>query len=443
VLEDDKRYNSVFVIQNNELLKRIDKEVTSNNFLDLPYFQSGQGIGYFSVYGTDVCVFIGDDGPSASAKTKQAGLIIRLFNPVFELGGLAKQQDRLSAFAKRTATPVVSLSQLGANTDVIYQGASTWYDQEGLQKGQLASFAEDVQSFDLQNLTNQAAFSAKPTVEIAAVHDALVLGIRDYFSKLGFKKAVLGLSGGIDSAVVCALACEALGAEHVLGILMPSKYSSDHSVEDANRLAENLKCPHQIIPIKEAADAFDAMLAPAFAGLSFDLTEENIQARCRAVIVMAMANKFGRILLNTSNKSEGAVGYGTLYGDLCGALSPLGDLYKTQVYQLARYINRNGELIPENTINKAPSAELRPGQKDSDSLPEYDVLDKILYQIIELRQDCEAVIAQGFDADLVKRVFKMLHNAQFKRHQVAPILKISTRSFGSDWHFPIVSKLLV
>jgi NAD+ synthase (glutamine-hydrolysing) len=227
-----------------------------------------------------------------------------------------------------------------------------------------------------------------------------------------------------------------------MAVLMPSKYSSDHSVKDALDLVNNFGCKHEIIEIKQAADAFDGMLAQAFSGLPFNLTEENIQARCRGIVVMAMSNKFGYILLNTSNKSECAVGYGTLYGDMCGAIGVIGDVYKTQVFDLARYINKDVELIPENTIIKPPSAELRPDQKDSDSLPDYSILDEILFQHIEMKKGSKAIIAQGFDEALVKRVLKMVNKAEFKRYQTPPILRVSPKAFGMGRRMPIVGKYM-
>src|SRR5690606_8935293 len=278
------------------------------------------------------------------------------------------------------------------------------------------------------------------TSEIQLIYDALILGLRDYFTKSGFKKAVLGLSGGLDSAVVAALACEALGAENVLAILMPSIYSTDHSLKDALDLVQNTGCAHQIIPIKDVAEAFDTTLAQTFEGRTPDTTEENIQARIRGTLLMAISNKFGHILLNTSNKSEAAVGYGTLYGDMAGAISVLGDVYKTQAFALARYINREREIIPVNTIVKPPSAELRPDQKDSDSLPPYDILDSILYQLIELEKAGSEVIQLGFDEDLVNRIVSMLNRAEFKRFQAPPILRVSPKAFGSGRSIPLVAK---
>ena len=282
----------------------------------------------------------------------------------------------------------------------------------------------------------------KKKEKIALIHDAIVLGIKDYFGKLGFKKAILGLSGGIDSAVTIALAARALGAENVRALLMPSQYSSDHSVDDAVALAENLGCPYDIIPIKGIYDAVMDQVGPLFGDLPFNVTEENIQARSRGLLNMALSNKFGNILLNTSNKSEMAVGYGTLYGDLCGGLSVIGDVYKTDVFKLAEYINKDGEIIPINTITKPPSAELRPNQKDSDSLPDYDILDEILYQYIECTQDPQDIIEMGYDDALVKRILRLVNINEFKRYQTAPVLRVSTKAFGMGRRMPIVGKYL-
>lgn len=346
--------------------------------------------------------------------------------------------------ARKYQLPLLYVNQVGAQTEIIFDGGSLVVDKEGNVVDEMAYFKEELRVYELEGdtITGHKPIERKHVPDIEQIHDALILGIRDYFSKSGFTRAVLGLSGGIDSAVVCALACRALGPENVMAVLMPSKYSSDHSIKDALDLVENFGCKHEIIPIKEVAEAFDSILAPAFSGQPFNLTEENIQARCRGIIVMAMSNKFGYILLNTSNKSECAVGYGTLYGDMCGAIGVIGDVYKTQVYQLASYINQEKEVIPVNSIVKPPSAELRPGQKDSDSLPEYDELDKILYQYIEQKQSSSAIIAQGFDEALVKRIIKMVNTAEFKRYQTPPILRVSPKAFGMGRRMPIVGKYL-
>lgn len=356
-------------------------------------------------------------------------------------------EDRIKILAdnaKKYKLPLFYVNQVGAQTEIIFDGGSLVFDEEGELKAEMKYFEEDLQLFDLdevQHVKNKYP-SAPRASDIAQIHDALILGIQDYFRKSGFTKAVLGLSGGIDSAVVCALACRALGPENVMAVLMPSKYSSDHSIKDALDLVSAIGCKHEIIGIAAAADAFDHVMAKPFAGLPLNLTEENIQARCRGIILMAMSNKFGYILLNTSNKSECAVGYGTLYGDMCGAIGVIGDVYKTQIFELARYINNEGEIIPENTIIKPPSAELRPDQKDSDSLPDYGILDQVLFQHIELKKGSKAIIEQGFDEALVQRIIKMVNLAEFKRYQTPPILRVSPKAFGMGRRMPIVGKYM-
>jgi NAD+ synthase (glutamine-hydrolysing) len=350
----------------------------------------------------------------------------------------------LSDNAKKYNLPLMYVNQVGAQTEIIFDGGSMVFDKEGNMLDELPYFVEHLRIFEFTDhkIQHHTVKPREAWSDIAQIHDALILGIKDYFEKSGFSKAVLGLSGGIDSAIVCALACRALGPENVMAVLMPSQYSSDHSIKDAMDLVENFGCKHEVIAIKEAAQAFDNMLAPAFNGLPFNLAEENIQARTRGIVVMAMSNKFGYILLNTSNKSECAVGYGTLYGDMCGAIGVIGDVYKTQIYELAHYINKNKEVIPENTIVKPPSAELRPGQKDSDSLPDYGTLDAILYQYIELKQSSSAIIALGYDEALVRRIIKMVNTAEFKRYQTPPILRVSPKAFGMGRRMPIVGKYL-
>ena len=340
--------------------------------------------------------------------------------------------------------PLFYVNQIGAQTEIIFDGGSLVFDEEGALLDEMPYFNEKLKVYEFDNgkVKGLKPVVHDPQGDIAQIHDALVLGIKDYFQKSGFTKAILGLSGGIDSALVCALAAEALGPENVMAVLMPSEYSSDHSIQDALDLIKNLGCKHEVIPIREATIAFQSMMKPVFKDLPFSIAEENIQARSRAIVVMAMSNKFGYILLNTSNKSECAVGYGTLYGDMAGAIGVLGDVYKTQVYKLATYINREHDIIPQNSIIKPPSAELRPGQKDSDSLPEYDILDAILFQYIELKQSSLSIIKMGFDEALVKKVLKMVNAAEFKRNQAPPILRVSPKAFGMGRRMPIVGKYL-
>ncbi|TWR27377.1 NAD+ synthase [Mucilaginibacter pallidiroseus] len=353
----------------------------------------------------------------------------------------------LSDNAQRYKLPLFYVNHVGAQTELIFDGGSLVFDSNGKIADEMPYFAEDLKYYTLADdgsISFEHASTAKESrqTDIEQIHQGLILGIRDYFHKSGFKQAILGLSGGIDSAVVCALAAEALGPENVMAVLLPSKFSSDHSIKDAQDLITNLGCLSETVNIAHITDAFEQQLHPQFKNLPFNIAEENIQSRSRAVILMAMCNKFGYILLNTSNKSEAAVGYGTLYGDMCGGISVLGDVYKTQVFQLARYINRNKEIIPINSIVKPPSAELRPGQKDTDSLPEYDVLDKIIEEYVEKRCSSAQIIKLGYESSTVQRVIKMINNAEHKRYQTPPILRVSPKAFGMGRRMPIVGKYL-
>ncbi|MCD4735469.1 MAG: NAD+ synthase [Bacteroidales bacterium] len=340
--------------------------------------------------------------------------------------------------------PLFYVNHVGAQTELLFDGGSMVINPEGIVAGTLSLFEEDLKVFDLKAIESESNIPVRyefpDTIE--QIYRALVMGIRNYFNKLGFKKAILGLSGGIDSAVTISLAVNALGKENVIAVLMPSAYSSSHSVTDAEELAKNLGVSYNIIPIEKAFREFLTDLDPFFEKLPADITEENLQARIRGVILMALSNKFGYILLNTSNKSEAAVGYGTLYGDMNGGLSVLGDVYKTQVFELAQYINRNKEIIPNNTITKPPSAELRSDQKDSDSLPDYKILDEILYQYIELRKGPEDLIKMGFEKSIVDKTLKLVNTNEYKRYQTPPILRISSKAFGMGRRMPIVAKYL-
>lgn len=342
----------------------------------------------------------------------------------------------------RYKIPMFYVNHCGAQTELIFDGGSIVMSGKGTLVDELPYFEECIRHYELTDVVNATVNSEQPKNKMTLIHDAIVMGLKDYFRKLGFKKAILGLSGGIDSAVTAVLAAKALGPENVRVLLMPSQFSTGHSVDDALGLVNKLGIAHDIIPIKDMYDAFMEKLSPIFGDLPFNVTEENIQARVRGILNMAISNKFGHILLNTTNKSEMAVGYGTLYGDLCGGLSVIGDVYKTEVYELARYINKDEEIIPLNSIVKPPSAELRPNQKDSDSLPDYDTLDPILYQYVEKRQGPQDIIDMGYDPALVKRILRLVNINEFKRYQTAPVLRISTKAFGMGRRMPIVGKYL-
>lgn len=354
--------------------------------------------------------------------------------------------------------PMFYCNAVGSQTEIVFDGSSMIFDKDANLCKAFPLFEEALDSVVLNSDGTLDATiiepasrvpdkelnpaTLEPELNIAQVYDALILGIRDYFQKMGFTKAILGSSGGIDSAVTLALACDALGKDNVRAILMPSPYSTEHSVDDAVALSKNLENPYDIICINEVYESFLHTLQPLFQDLPFSLAEENIQSRSRGNLLMAISNKFGYILLNTSNKSELSTGYGTLYGDMAGGLGVLGDCYKLQVYALARFINRNKEIIPINIIDKAPSAELRPNQKDSDSLPDYAVLDQILYQYIEKRQGPAEIKALGFNAALVERTLKMVNTNEYKRNQFCPIIRVSPKAFGVGRRVPIVGKYL-
>jgi len=354
--------------------------------------------------------------------------------------------------------PLIYCNAVGSQTEIVFDGASLVFDKDANLCCQLPQFKETLKeiilnddgSINLPVIEPAATLPSQllnpihfiPDLNISQVYEAIILGIKDYFDKMGFTKAIIGSSGGIDSAVTLALACAALGKENVRAILMPSEYSTSHSVDDAEKLSKNLENPYDIIPIKKIYNQFLNDLKPVFDDLPFSIAEENIQSRTRGNLLMAIANKFGYILLNTSNKSELATGYGTLYGDMAGGLGVLGDCYKLQVYELAKYINSEKEIIPKNIINKAPSAELRPDQKDIDSLPPYEILDQILYQYIERVQGPAEIKKQGFDAMLVDRILSMVNRNEYKRNQFCPIIRISPKAFGVGRRVPIVANYL-
>ena len=408
--------------------------------------------------------------PMDRLMSQQPQVMINISASPFDYDHDEDRKEVIRQNVKKYRLPIVYCNAVGSQTEIVFDGGSLVYSGKGELIREMKYFEEDeyLANLDLSKKGDAAdvdatvhgeAFDKEMRVSktkdpdqvinyltnennIGQIHKALLLGIRDYFDKMGFRKAILGSSGGIDSAVTLALACEALGKENVLAVLMPSPYSTPHSVDDAKELSRNLGNPYEIIPIKDIYESFLTALKPQFKDLPFSVAEENIQSRARGNLLMAIANKFGYILLNTSNKSELATGYGTLYGDMAGGLSVLGDVYKMQVFALAKFINKKGGVIPDNIITKPPSAELRPNQKDSDSLPEYDLLDKVLYQYIERRQGPGEIISMGIDESLVKRVLKMVNVNEYKRNQFCPIIRVSAKAFGVGRRVPIVGKYL-
>lgn len=457
VLEGKDLYNSAFFLLDGEIRHIQHKTLlpTYDVFDEYRYFEPAHTYQTVEFKGKRIALSVCEDiwnvgnhnplykvCPLDEMMPESPDLIINLSASPFSYQQAEARIKVIRANVLRYNIPMFYVNHVGAQTELLFDGGSVVMGPSGQVIAEMPYFQESVQSFDLEEVMTGRGPGEQPREKIALIHDALVMGLKNYFSKLGFTKAILGLSGGIDSAVTAALASKALGAEHVTGILMPSPFSSGHSVDDARDLAERLGMPYEIIPIAPGYETMLSVLEPYFAGRDFDVTEENLQARLRGMILMAFSNKFGPILLNTTNKSEMAVGYGTLYGDLCGGLSVLGDVYKTEVYELALYINRFEEIIPVSSIEKPPSAELRPNQKDSDSLPDYDLLDQILRLYIEGHHSPQDMIEMGMDEQLVRRVLRLVNINEFKRHQTAPVLRVSPKAFGMGRRMPIVGKYL-
>jgi len=472
-------FNAAFFLYEKEIKATIHKTLLPNYdvFDEYRYFEPAFDWQVITFKGHKLAVTICEDiwnmgdnplyrvTPMEQLIRFQPDVMINLSASPYNYAQDVVRNSLVKAHTQKYHLPMFYCNTVGSQTEIVFDGGSLVYDAAGQQVAEMKYFEEDYQVFDLDKIRTTSTepvtdagpvyFSAMDVgvgtdtlsyltgeKNIEEIYRALVLGIRDYFEKMGFKKAILGSSGGIDSAVTLALAVEALGAENVRAILMPSQYSSGHSVSDAEQLSKNLNNPYDIIPIKNIYETFLQELKPVFGDLPFSLAEENIQSRSRGNLLMAIANKFSYILLNTSNKSELATGYGTLYGDMAGGLSVLGDVYKTQVFALARYINRDKEIIPEHIIVKPPSAELRPNQKDSDSLPEYDILDSVLYEYIERRQGPKEIIAKGFEPALVTRILKLVNTNEYKRNQFCPIIRVSMKAFGIGRRVPIVGKYL-
>jgi NAD+ synthase (glutamine-hydrolysing) len=465
-------YNAAFFLYEQKVVAEIHKTLlpTYDVFDENRYFEPADEWKVVEFKGQKLAITICEDiwnlgdnplyriCPMDKMMDQSPNILLNLSASPFDYTHDEDRKATIKSNVLKYKIPLFYCNAVGSQTEIVFDGSSLVFDKDANLCGALPMFESALATFECNTdgtinapilepanrMPNKELnpITLIPTLNIEQVYQALVLGVKDYFNKMGFTKAIIGSSGGIDSAVTLAIACEALGKENVHAVLMPSPYSTDHSVNDAVALSQNLDNKYDIIPIKEVYEEFLTTLKPLFKDLPFSLAEENIQSRSRGNILMAIANKFGYILLNTSNKSELATGYGTLYGDMAGGLGVLGDCYKLQVYELAKYINRHQEIIPTNIITKAPSAELRPNQKDSDSLPDYAVLDQILYQYIERRANPNDIKALGFDNPLVDRTLKMVNNNEYKRNQFCPIIRISPKAFGVGRRMPIVGKYL-
>ena len=432
-VQDKGLCNCIVFVQDGAIRAIVTKKYLAPG--EQKYFVRGEGVQVVQCYDQRIAIgFYEDLKELGKGHIEQPDIVICCGCNVFDVGKPFSIRYRMRKIVENLGSSLVFVNRVGGEGSYLFAGGSMALSASGGVLRQFPYFEEHSDVVDM-GLLKECDDEKPDAVEL--VHKALVMGIRDYFAKNGFQRAVLGLSGGIDSALVCTLAVEALGADNVHGLLMPSQYSTDHSVADARQLAENLGMKYDIVPIKPLFDALRTAMHPVFGDRGEDVTEENMQARIRGMIVMSYSNKFGAIALNTTNKSEAAMGYGTLYGDSCGSLGVIADLYKTEVYQLSEHLNRHRELIPRNSITKAPSAELRPGQKDSDSLPDYETLDTILEMHIEQAMSEDEIVAEGFAQPLVAEVLRKVRVNEWKRMQAAPLLKVSPMSFGIDRRVPI------
>jgi len=484
-LDGKDLFNAVFLLHEKEIKAEIHKTLLPNYdvFDEYRYFEPAYDWQVIEFRGKKLAVTICEDiwnmgdnplyriTPMEQLMPFHPDVMINLSASPYNYAQDIVRNSIVKAHVLKYKMPMLYCNTVGSQTEIVFDGGSLIYNINGCKVKEMKYFEEDCQVFELDELLRPneefgsrtldggkaeayyySAFEVGNDIDtieylsgeknIDEIYHAIILGIKDYFGKMGFNKAVIGSSGGIDSAVTQVLATEALGKDNVRALLMPSQYSTSHSVTDAEQLSKNLGNPYDIVPIKNIYDSFLSELKPIFKNAPFNVAEENIQSRTRGNLLMAVANKFGYILLNTSNKSELSTGYGTLYGDMAGGLSILGDVYKMQVYALARYINKNRKVIPENIITKAPSAELRPNQKDSDSLPEYEKLDRILYQYIELRKGPKEIIESGYEKALVDRILKLVNTNEYKRNQFCPIIRVSCKAFGIGRRVPIVGKYL-
>ncbi|BBD55159.1 Glutamine-dependent NAD(+) synthetase [Planktothrix agardhii] len=460
-------YNSAALLEQGEIKQYFQKRLlpTYDVFDEDRYFEPGLESDFFVLensgerikIGVTICEDLWNDesfwgkrnyacNPLAELVEKNIDLVVNLSASPYQVGKQKFRQSLISHSAKRYNIPILYANQVGGNDDLIFDGCSFAFNRNGDKILSLKDFDTDFEIIEFDsNIQDLTAISAQnQEINLIESEDqeiwlALVLGVKDYVQKCGFSQVILGLSGGIDSALVAAIATQALGKEKVLGVLMPSPYSSDHSIQDALELANNLGIKTQTLPIGDLMQTFDQTLEPMFAGTSFGVAEENLQSRIRGTLLMAVSNKFGHLLLTTGNKSEIAVGYCTLYGDMNGGLAVIADVPKTRVYSLCSWFNQyhSKEIIPNHILTKAPSAELKPGQVDQDSLPAYEILDDILYRLIEKHQSLAEIVEAGHQELVVKKVIKLVMIAEFKRRQAAPGLKISDRAFGTGWRMPI------
>ena len=452
-------FNSIVLLKSQEIKQIFTKRLlpTYDVFDEDRYFASGKESQYFQLtennvkIGVTICEDVWNDeqfwgqrqyavNPIADLANLGVDLIVNLSASPYSVGKQKLRESLLSHSATRYNLPIVYVNQVGGNDDLIFDGDSVAFNRQGEVIYRAKAFTSSLELIEFNQDLLPAVIHPLPVDEDEEIYQALVLGVRDYVQKCGFKRVIFGLSGGIDSSLVAAIASDALGKENVLAVMMPSPYSSDHSISDAVALVNNLGIKSEKLAIKEIMTAYDQLLEPLFAGTDFGIAEENLQSRIRGNLLMALSNKFGHLLLSTGNKSEMAVGYCTLYGDMNGGLAVIADVPKTRVYSLCRWLNRHGEIIPLNVINKAPSAELKPNQKDQDSLPPYEILDAILALLIDRHQSAEQIIAAGFEPEIVQKVIKLVKNAEFKRKQAPPVLKISDRAFGTGWRMPIASR---
>lgn len=448
-------FNSAVLITNGNILFHQNKSLlpTYDVFDESRYFDPATEISIIEFKGEKLSITICEDvwnpldlvdnprydfDPIQELADKGASLLINISASPFYSGKKKKSFSLMQHHARKHNLPFINVNMVGGNDELIFDGNSLFIDANGSLCTTLLSFKEDMQIIDTKETYKPIPKPEEDTIE--DVYNALILGVRDYFRKCCFSKGIIGLSGGIDSAVTCAIAVAALGAQNIRGVLMPSHYSSEGSITDAKKLAKNLGIQTKTVPINTIFNSFKKSLKSVFGAQQRDVTEENIQARIRGSILMALSNKSGSLLLSTGNKSELAVGYCTLYGDMCGGLSVLSDLYKTKVYELASFINRKTEIIPKEIIDKIPSAELRPGQKDSDVLGSYDTLDKILELLIEKSAPTKKAIEQGFESEKVKWVAEAIASNEYKRRQASPGLKITPKAFGSGRRFPIAAR---